>query len=146
MIEWGHMEIRKAVITDARALADIHVEQITYGFLSTLGVRFLVLFYTSFIHFPAGFCFIIEEQGEVRGFIAGVTSMKGFYKAFLRQYGVQAVFVLIPKILNLRKILESLIYAQKEEMNQIFEEINQNSKESYHKTQAYLKEFEELDL
>ncbi len=108
------MEIKLAQKEEALEVAKIHKKEIGKGFLSSLPLSFLDKFYQALAVSPASFCLVAKENNEVIGFIAGTTSIGGFYKYFLKNYFFYSCLILLPKILSLKKILETLFYPVKE--------------------------------
>jgi len=100
---------------DAARMARIHKTEIHQGFLSSLPISFLENFYEALILSPGSFCVVAKEVDEVVGFISGVTSLRGFYKYFLRHYFFQSFPTLLPKVFSsFKKIIETLLYPAKE--------------------------------
>lgn len=106
------MNISLALREDALQIAKIHKAEIKKGFLSSLPLYFLEKLYSSII--GTGFCITAKEEKEVIGFIAGTIDLKETYSFFIKRYFFQSIIVLLPKILNVRKIIESLFYPNKE--------------------------------
>ena len=112
-IEWikYDMQIRRAEISDVEAIARLHYENIDQGFMSSLGLPFLMLFYSAVV--AHAICFVAFE-GRVHGFVAGAEDTGDFIRMFKRKYFLRAVLILMVKALNpvvLRKIIETLSYS-----------------------------------
>ena len=97
---------------DALDIAKIHKQEIKKGFLSSLPVVFLEKLYLSVIE--SDFCIIAREGDEVLGFIAGTKDIKKLYSYFLKRYFFYSAFFLLPKIFNIKKIIETLFYPKNE--------------------------------
>jgi len=99
------------------ALAILHEKEINYGFASYLGRDFLKYLYKTFIGYESGFALVaIDGNGEITGFIAGVTSISKFYKRFLRKYSIVAGFIVLPKLLRwkaIKSLYQNLLYPSK---------------------------------
>lgn len=96
----------------AKEIARIHKQEIVGGFLSSLPLSFLEKVYICIIE--NDFCVVAKERGEVLGFIAGTIDIKKLYKYFFRKYFFVSLIMLLPKILNIKKIFETLFYPKKE--------------------------------
>lgn len=99
---------------DAPEIARIHKAEISGGFLSSLSIAFLTLFYEAIITSPVSFCVAAKENNEVVGFTAGTVDMHAFYNYFLSHYFLQSCFILLPKLFSsFKKIMETLLYPAK---------------------------------
>ncbi|ODS89315.1 MAG: hypothetical protein ABS44_05435 [Chryseobacterium sp. SCN 40-13] len=52
-------------------------------FLTSLGSSFLRIFYKAFLKSP-GILLVLEDEGEVKGFVAGTRDNRGFYKKIVK--------------------------------------------------------------
>lgn len=104
-------EISPARAGQAEALAKIHQQEISEGFLSTLGKPFLTLLYAELISAPDAACFVIKVENEVVAFACSCEKTSDFYRRFLRDRFFPAAVALLPRALRpttLRGILETL--------------------------------------
>lgn len=111
----GAVRIRRARPDDAPTLARLHRQGIATAFLPLLGERFMDLLYRAFTEDPAGVTVVAERDGTVIGYANGVLSMSGFYRRFLRRYGVRAAAVSAPRLVRpdvWRRVLETARYPQ----------------------------------
>lgn len=76
------MIIRRANINDISKIVEIHLERFSSFFLSTLGASFLKTFYIAFLKNPS-VLLVLEDEGTVKGFVAGNYKSKGFFKKLL---------------------------------------------------------------
>jgi len=83
--------LRSGTEDDAAAAAALHVGQITEGFLTFLGARFLRRLYRRVTRTPGSFLFIAETEGATVGFLAGSVDVAALYRAFVRRDGAAAV-------------------------------------------------------
>ncbi len=112
------MNIRLAKKNDCQEIAEIHFQEIKYGFLNQLGKKFLSYFYMAMITSPNAFLVVAEEDDKVIGFISGCTNLNKFYKDFVRQYTFKSFLILLKKIFSFsifKKVFEVMSYSQKEE-------------------------------
>lgn len=103
--------IRLAKKNDARYISNIHKEEISQGFLSSLPLSFLAKLYEEIIQ--SGVCVVAETQGRVVGFVAGTCNLNALFRSFLLHAFFPAVFILLPQIFSFRKlkgIFEALRY------------------------------------
>jgi ribosomal protein S18 acetylase RimI-like enzyme len=98
---------------DAPACAALHAEQISQGFLSMLGPRFLRRLYRRIGRFDDSFLLIADDNTEAAGFIAGATDVRGLYRSFLFHDGIPAALGAAgPVLLGWRRVLDTLGHAR----------------------------------
>ena len=101
--------IRTAVESDAPAVARLHAEQISEGFLSFLGPRFLTRLYRRIVRHPDSFLLVADLRGQVEGFIAGSTDVRGLYRRFVVRDGIPAACSAAPRLIaGWRQVVETL--------------------------------------
>jgi ribosomal protein S18 acetylase RimI-like enzyme len=109
-----NFKIRKANSNDAIDCARIHQQEIKTGFLSQLGIQFLVMLYKAIVITQYACCFVVEdENGKVTGFITGCFNTSKFYEEFIIKYGLKVILVLFPNLVKpvmLKKIFEIVKY------------------------------------
>ena len=97
---------------DVRTAARLHAEQISEGFLSSLGPRFLSRLYRRVVRWPHSFLLVAEEAGVVVGHAAATEDVSQLYRQFLRHDGPVAGVVAAPRLLRRwRTALETLRYS-----------------------------------
>ena len=104
--------------SDAQAIARLHRESITTGFLSRLGPGFLAELYRSIGRSPYSRIFVAVDQDiqKVAGFAACSLDTAAMYRHILLRRGLLFFFLLLPRAFcpeNLRFICETLFYPQK---------------------------------
>jgi ribosomal protein S18 acetylase RimI-like enzyme len=105
------MWLRPAVAADADRLADLHIDRIREGFLSSLGVPFLRLLYRRIVGSPSSFALVAVDEEGVAGFVAVAIDVKALYKSFVLRDGARAGVVAAPRLArSARKVLETLRY------------------------------------
>jgi ribosomal protein S18 acetylase RimI-like enzyme len=108
----GHgLEVSVSTATDADAAvaAGLHVGQISEGFLSLLGTRFLQRLYRRIRVHPQSFLLMANARGTPVGFIAGSTDVAGLYRSFLWRDGVLAALQAAgPLARGWRRVFETL--------------------------------------
>ncbi len=101
--------IRAGTRADTPAVALLHARQISEGFLSLLGDRFLQLLYRRILLHPASFLLVADDHGDSVGFIAGSTDVAGLYRSFLWRDGAAALIrAAAPLTRGWRRVLETL--------------------------------------
>jgi ribosomal protein S18 acetylase RimI-like enzyme len=105
---------RPGTTADAGAAARLHAEQITQGFLSLLGPRFLERLYRRICLDPSSFVIVLEEgtttgSSPAVGFVAGSTDVPGLYRSFLWRDGVAAALPALGHLVShWRRVIETL--------------------------------------
>ena len=122
----GSLEVRRLrPVEDSRLfrqLAEIHQEEITAGFLSTLGPDFLERLYRFIAASRHAFIFAATGQGQARGFICGSLNTNRLYRDLLLRHGWELAPRLLPRIFSvarLRRLKETLFYPQKRECREL---------------------------
>ncbi len=87
---WNGMVLRTGTDDDAAAAAALHAGQISEGFLTFLGPRFLRRMYRRVAHVPESFLLVVEDEGKTVGFLAGSTDVTALYRAFVWRDGAAA--------------------------------------------------------
>ena len=103
---------RPATPGDAPIIARLHQEAIASGFLPRLGHRFMTLLYRALIEWEDGWVYVADLD-TVIGFVAGVADTGGFYRYFLRRWGIRAFFAALPQMWRpavIRRAWETLRY------------------------------------
>lgn len=98
---------------DFVAVARLHAEGITEGFLSTLGLRFLSTLYAGIRQAPGGNVLVVKQEGSVLGFVAYTSDVASCYRWVLTRRFLPLAFALLPNLLNPsihRKCVETLTY------------------------------------
>jgi ribosomal protein S18 acetylase RimI-like enzyme len=94
---------------DAGAAASLHAQQISEGFLTFLGPRFLRRLYRRITRSPSCFLLVVEENGATVGFLAGSTNVAALYRSFVWHDGVGAALATGGRLLrSWRRVMETL--------------------------------------
>jgi ribosomal protein S18 acetylase RimI-like enzyme len=98
-------------------IAEIHKEEIKSGFLSTLNLQVLNIFYKSIIDSKEGICIVaLDEGGKVSGFISGTTNIKKLYFNFFKNDFLYIVWLIAKEAVKpgvFKKFIELLFYPSK---------------------------------
>ena len=70
---------------DLEQIIQIHLESFTGFFLTFLGHDFLALLYTGILNDPDGLVLVAASDGQLEGFVAGVTHQSGFYGRLIKK-------------------------------------------------------------
>jgi ribosomal protein S18 acetylase RimI-like enzyme len=106
----------------AEQVAQLHIDGIPTGFISSLGEKFVTALYESVAESPYGFGFVEETDGRVGGFVVFTTNIKGLYKTICLKKGIHFFFLLFSKLMspkNVKKIAETLFYPNRSEAKQL---------------------------
>jgi ribosomal protein S18 acetylase RimI-like enzyme len=85
------MVLRSGTDGDAAAAAALHAGQISEGFLTFLGERFLRRLYRRLVRTPGSFLLVADFEGSTIGFLAGSTHVRALYRSFAWRDGVPAM-------------------------------------------------------
>jgi hypothetical protein len=105
--------MRPARPDEAGALAQILIDVVTWGRLRDLGLAFNTLMHRSFITSKYGICLVVECDGEIRAYGAGVSDMGRFHRGMVLRHGLQMGLLLLPKmfrLMNLKTALRAFTY------------------------------------
>lgn len=104
--------IRKATLNDVGNIVSIHLESFKDFFLSSLGRRFLTLYYSSFINSEEGVVYCATRDNVLVGFSACSYVSSGFnvslIKKSLFKYGIEAIRLLFTKPGALVRLVKNL--------------------------------------
>jgi GNAT superfamily N-acetyltransferase len=112
------INIQPFAVSHAPAIARLHRESITTGFLSRLGPGFLAALYKSIGRSPYSKIFVAIDQDtqKVAGFAACSLDTAAMYRHILLRRGLLFFVLLLPRVFlpgNLKFICETLFYPQK---------------------------------
>lgn len=100
-------------------IADLHIETIDRGFLTSLGSSLLRNIYIAITTSKHAFLLgAIDNNGTVLGFVAGTTGTGKFYKEYVLKNGIKAFFIILKKIFSLstiKRVIEIFLYPSKKE-------------------------------
>jgi len=109
----GNIQILKLQTEHAEEVARLHIEGISTGFISSLGIPFVKALYESIATSEYGFGFVAIQDGKVVGFSSFTTNLGGLYKSVISRHWYKFAFTLAIKAFSfktLRRIIETLIY------------------------------------
>jgi ribosomal protein S18 acetylase RimI-like enzyme len=97
----------------ARDLAELHVQGIQTGFVSSLGHDFVVALYRAISQRKSSFGLVAEQDQTVLGFAAFTKNVNRLYEAVIFRRGIWFAFLLAGKLLSparMKKAFETLLY------------------------------------
>jgi ribosomal protein S18 acetylase RimI-like enzyme len=101
--------VRPGIPSDAAVAARLHASEISEGFLSRLGPRFLRPLYLRIARSEDSFLLMATSDGEIAGFISGSSDLSGLYKQFMLHEGIPAALMSAPKlVMSWRHVAETL--------------------------------------
>jgi ribosomal protein S18 acetylase RimI-like enzyme len=107
--------IRRGTPADAPAAAQLHVAELSEGFLRSLGPRFLSRLYARISTSPGSFLLVAESEGTIIGFGTGTFDTKALYKRFFIRDGLFVAITCAPQIMRaLPRALETMRHAASE--------------------------------
>jgi len=98
----------------ASAVARLHIDGITTGFISSLGADFVTELYRCVATSEYGFGLVAVRGDKVVGFVAFTTSINALYRSILLKKGIAFAFMLLPRLLTFKRIrnaFETLFYS-----------------------------------
>jgi hypothetical protein len=101
--------IRPMQYRDAERVAELHALAMGNSLWTSLGRRFLQLLYRGLVESPFFLGFVYEEEGRVRGFIAGSTDTRRMYDQVLNRRLPAFIFVTGLGILRRPGLLPQLV-------------------------------------
>jgi ribosomal protein S18 acetylase RimI-like enzyme len=109
------VSVRNATSGDVEAVVATHLRAFDGFFLTMLGPRFLRRLYSAFLREPTGILVVGEDDSVVRGFVAGTTQPKGFFRRLLARQGAGFALSAVPALLRsprrvARRLLAAVTY------------------------------------
>jgi ribosomal protein S18 acetylase RimI-like enzyme len=112
---------RSLEVHHAEQVAQLHIEGISSGFISSLGMKFVTALYEAIIENGTCYGFVTEDD-KVVGFVAFTTNLGRFYKSIIFKKGIRFAFLLARKMLSLkriRRVFETLFYPSRIEEGEL---------------------------
>jgi len=108
-------------VEHARNIAALHIQGISTGFISSLGIDFVTALYEAIAKSTSSFGLEVEDNGKVLGFVTFTTNLNKLYKSIIAKKGWRFGLLLAGKIFSLqriKKLFETLLYPTRvKEMN-----------------------------
>jgi len=97
----------------ARDIAALHIQNISTGFISSLGIDFVTALYEAIAESSSSFGFMAKENDSVLGFVAFTTNLNKLYKSIILKKGLCFAVLLVSKMFSVKRIknaFETLFY------------------------------------
>lgn len=110
------MLLRPLKTDDAAHVAQLHIEGISSGFISSLGQAFVTKLYEVIAASEDSFGLVAEDSGKVVGFVAFSSNLSSLYKFVLWHGGAKMFFLLAGKMFSfsrLKRIVQNILYPSK---------------------------------
>ena len=107
----NRIQIRKAHESDSIIIAQLHIENIKAGFLTSLGKKLLTGIYSIIITGKESFCFVAESNGKIVAFLSATQDCNQLYRRFFRKNFFWGLKIIIMKVVNwqvLKKTVDHL--------------------------------------
>jgi ribosomal protein S18 acetylase RimI-like enzyme len=117
--EFRSSQIRILGSEHARQVAELHIEGINTGFISSLGVNFVTALYDAIAQSEHAFGYIYAspiDENKVLGFVAFTNDVGALYRSILKKKGLRFAFILARHTLSfsrIKRIFETLLYPKK---------------------------------
>lgn len=96
-----------------RDVARIHVESISKGFLSTLGIRFLALLYEAIDRSEGSILIVARDENRVIGFVAGTVGLGEVFRIMFKSW-IRLAVAIFPALFSPKKVYrisETLLFS-----------------------------------
>jgi ribosomal protein S18 acetylase RimI-like enzyme len=107
---------------DAQQVADLHIEGINAGFISTLGPKFVKAMYEAIARSDTSFGLVYEEDQRILGFVTFTPNLTQLYKSVIFRNGFRLGFLLAGKLFSFRvikRIFETLLYPHRMQKKEV---------------------------
>ncbi len=117
----SQVEFEDLQVEHAQQVAALHIQCISTGFISTMGIDFVTILYEAIAQSKSSFGIVAVRNGKVLGFAAFTTNINSLYKSIVWKKGLKFALLLAGRMCSLnrvKRIFETLFYpARIEKMN-----------------------------
>jgi ribosomal protein S18 acetylase RimI-like enzyme len=109
----SQVEFKDLQVIHAGQVAALHIQCISTGFISSMGIDFVTSLYDAIVKSKSSLGVVAVKNGKVIGFVAFTTNLNKLYKSIIRRKGLKFALLLAGNVLSLRrikKIFETLSY------------------------------------
>ncbi|MFH1881606.1 MAG: N-acetyltransferase [Planctomycetota bacterium] len=109
----GQVEFKDLQAAHAGQVAALHIQCISTGFISSMGIDFVTSLYDAIVKSKSSLGVVAVRNEKVIGFVAFTTNLNKLYKSIIRRKGLKFALLLAGNLLSLRrikKIFETLFY------------------------------------
>ena len=100
----------------AREVAQLHIQCISTGFISSLGLNFVTSLYESIAQSESCFGCVAQKDQQVIGFVAFTSDLNSLYRSVIKNKGFRFALLLTKKMFswkNVKKIFQTLFYPRR---------------------------------
>ncbi|MHC4562004.1 MAG: GNAT family N-acetyltransferase [Planctomycetota bacterium] len=116
----GDIIIRPMTESDTSTVGRLHRDEISRGFMSQLGSRFLKHLYLGILHSGLAQAYVAEDEGRVIGFAVATSDVNEMYRRVLADRRWRFVACILPRVFSpsvVRYCWENLRYPSREEVD-----------------------------
>ena len=117
----SQIEFKDLQVVHAGQVASLHIQCISTGFISSMGIDFVTSLYEAIVQSKSSFGVVAVKNEKVLGFVAFTTNLNKLYKSVVWRKGAKLALLLAGNMLSLRQIkktFETLFYpARTKKMN-----------------------------
>jgi ribosomal protein S18 acetylase RimI-like enzyme len=109
----SQVEFKDLQPAHAQQIAELHIESISTGFISSLGIDFVACLYGAIARSKSSFGFVAEKDGKVLGFVAFTTNLNKLYKSVILKKGLLFTLLLAGRMVSfqrVKRVFETLFY------------------------------------
>jgi ribosomal protein S18 acetylase RimI-like enzyme len=109
----SQIEFKDLQVEHAQQVAALHIQCISTGFISSMGIEFLTILYEAIARSKSSFGVVAVKNGQVLGFAAFTTDINELYKSIIRKKGLKFALLLAGRMCSLKRIksmFETLFY------------------------------------
>jgi ribosomal protein S18 acetylase RimI-like enzyme len=109
----SQVEFKDLQVIHAGQVAALHIQCISTGFISSMGIDFVTSLYDAIVKSKSSLGVVAVRNEKVIGFVAFTTNLNKLYKSIIRRKGLKFALLLAGNVLSLRrikKIFETLSY------------------------------------
>jgi ribosomal protein S18 acetylase RimI-like enzyme len=109
----SQVEFKDLQAAHAGQVAALHIQCISTGFISSMGIDFVTSLYDAIVKSKSSLGVVAVRNEKVIGFVAFTTNLNKLYKSIIRRKGLKFALLLAGNVLSLRrikKIFETLFY------------------------------------
>ncbi len=107
------MEFKDLQVIHAGQVAALHIQCISTGFISSMGIDFVTSLYDAIVKSKSSLGVVAVRNEKVIGFVSFTTNLNKLHKSIIRRKGLKFALLLAGNVLSLRrikKIFETLFY------------------------------------
>ncbi len=112
----SQIEFKDLQAAHAGQVAALHIQCISTGFISSMGIDFVTSLYEAIVQNKSSFGIVAVKNERVLGFVAFTTNINKLYKSVVWKKGVKFVLLLAGNLWSfkrIKKMFETLLYPAK---------------------------------